>query len=149
MDLHINLPRLIPRAITWAEEMAADVASRGKSLGQSDLLIAKAVGVQQADRIRVLLVDQIPLPSDPELKAAAIQAKLLGPDVEGLTLGYSILICHGRLCRRLLSHECRHVFQYEKAGSIALFLPLYLESVVQVGYWDSTYERDARKHEQV
>ena len=65
----------------------------------------------------------------------------------GLTLGYSILICHGQMCRRLLSHECRHVFQYEQAGSIASFLPRYLESVIQVGYWDCPFERDARAHE--
>ena len=51
------------------------------------------------------------------------------------------------MCRRLLSHECRHVFQYEQAGSIALFLPLYLDAIVRVGYENCPFEQDARAHE--
>ena len=148
MDLHVLLHRLIPRAIAWAEVLAADVASRGEVLDASGLSDARTVGVQRADRIRVLMVDRLPLPSDFELRAAALQTELLGPKMAGLTLGHSILICHAQLCRRLLSHECRHVFQYEQAGSIASFLPLYLESIVQVGYWDCPFEKDARAHEQ-
>jgi len=67
--------------------------------------------------------------------------------MSGLTLGYTILICHGHLSRRLLSHECRHVAQYEQAGSIASFLPTYLGAIVQVGYWNCPFEQDARSHE--
>ena len=147
MDLRALLPRLTPRAIAWAESLAADVASRGTPLDPSGLLDARIVGVQKAESIRVLMVDRLPLPTDPGLQAAALQTELLAPTMAGLTLGHSILICHGQMCRRLLSHECRHVFQYEQAGSIAAFLPLYLESIVRVGYWDSPFEQDARAHE--
>ena len=148
MDLRVLLPRLMPRAIAWAEFLAADVASKGERLDHSGVTIARIVGVQNAGSIRVLMVDRLPLPKDSELQAAALHTGLLGPNMGGLTLGHSILICHGQMCRRLLSHECRHVFQYEQAGSIAAFLPLYLESIVQVGYWDSPFEQDARAHEQ-
>lgn len=147
MDLQALLPHLIPRAIAWAEEVAADSASRGSVLDPSSLLDARTLGVQRPESIRVLMVEHFPLPSDAELRAAALQTGLLGPEMSGLTLGYSILIRHGRLCRRLLSHECRHVFQYEQAGSIASFLPLYLDSIVRVGYWDCPFEEDARAHE--
>ena len=147
MDLQALLPRLIPRAIMWAEEVAADVASSGSALDASSLSDARAMGVQFPESIRVLMVDHLPLPTDGELQAAARQVGLLGPETSGLTLGYSILVRQGRLCRRLLSHECRHVFQYEQAGSIALFLPLYLDAIVQAGYWDCTFEQDARAHE--
>ncbi len=51
------------------------------------------------------------------------------------------------MSRRLLSHEFRHVAQFERAGSIAAFLPVYLESVVQEGYWGCRFEQDARAHE--
>ena len=146
MDLH-DLPRLIPRAIAWGEAVAAHVASIGEALDASALSDAKTVGVQMPEKIRVLMVDSLPRPSDPELQAAALQAGLLGPTMAGLTLGHSILICHGRMSRSLLSHECRHVFQYERAGSIAAFLPLYLQSIVQVGYCESPFEKDARAHE--
>ena len=147
MDLQTLLPRLMPRAITWAEVAAADVASRGAASDASGLSDARTVGVQRADSIRVLMVDCLPLPLDAELRAAALQTGLFEPTMAGLTLGYSILIRHGQMCRRLLSHECRHVFQYEQAGSIASFLPLYLESIVQVGYWECPFEQDARAHE--
>jgi hypothetical protein len=48
---------------------------------------------------------------------------------------------------RLLSHECRHVHQYEAHGSIAAFLPVYLEQIATVGYRNSPLEQDARAHE--
>lgn len=149
MDLQSLLPRLMPRAIAWAEAVAADVAARGSALDASNLSDARTMGVQQPESIRVLMVDHLPFPSDAELRAAALQTGLLGPTMSGLTLGYSILICHGQICRRLLSHECRHVFQYEQAGSIALFLPLYLGAIIQVGYENCPFEQDARAHELV
>lgn len=146
MDLH-DLPRLMPRAVAWAEVVAAHVASTGEPLDASGLSDAKTVGVQRPERVRVLMVDHLPLPSDSDLQAAALETGLLGPTMTGLTLGHSILIRHGQMSRRLLSHECRHVFQYEQAGSIAEFLPLYLQSIMQVGYFDSPFEKDARAHE--
>ena len=81
------------------------------------------------------------------LKQAAIETGLLGPHMAGLTLGYSILICHGQFTVRLLSHECRHVYQYETFGSIAAFLPAYLQQIAEVGYDKAEFELDARAHE--
>jgi hypothetical protein len=147
LNLQSLLPRLLPPAVAWAEAVAADVVAIGTTLSPSDLAVASAVGVKSPEHIRVLMVDRLPMPPDPELQAAALQAGLLGPTMTGLTLGYSILICHGAMSRRLLSHECRHVWQYERAGSIASFLPAYLSSVVRVGYWECPFERDARAHE--
>lgn len=150
-DLYMNLlnvlPTILPRAITWAETVAADVASRGFGLSEMGFSDARTVGVIHPENIRVLMVDHIPLPQDPDLRTAALQTGLLGPTMIGLTLGYSILICQGHMTRRLLSHECRHVFQYESAGSIAVFLPVYLASIAQVGYGDCPFEKDARTHE--
>jgi len=147
LDLRALLPRLLPRAIAWAEAVAADVALRGTALNAPGSVIASAAGVQRPDDIRVLMVDHLPLPPDPELRAAAVQTGLLGPTMAGLTLGHSILIRQGHMSRGLLAHECRHVFQYERAGSIAAFFPAYLASIVQVGYWDCPFEQDARASE--
>lgn len=147
MDLEALLPRLLSRAIVWAEGVAANVAATGAGLDESGLSDARTVGVERPGDVRVMIVDEFPFPADPELQAACRETGLLGPSTAGLTLGYSILIGRGHWSRRLLSHECRHVFQYEQSGSIASFLPLYLASVVQFGYWDSPYERDAREHE--
>jgi hypothetical protein len=73
----------------------------------------------------------------------------LGEDnVTGLTLGYAIFVRRGHeRDPRLLSHELRHVAQYEAAGGIAPFLAKHLVDLVQHGYDDSPYEVDARAHE--
>ncbi len=78
-DLASLLPSLLPRAIAWAEAVAADAAAAGTALGTSDLAIARAAGVRKPDDIRVLMVDALPLPPDPELLAAALLAGQLGP----------------------------------------------------------------------
>ena len=67
----------------------------------------------------------------------------------GLTLGYGVYVCHGHGSIRLLSHEFRHVYQYEHAGSIAAFLPAYLQQIVTVGYNNAPLEVDARAHERL
>jgi hypothetical protein len=147
IHLQALFPRLLPQAIAWAEAVAADVITRGTALNALRVADARVVGVQQPENIRVLLVDRLPLPADPDLQAAAVHTGLLGPTVTGLTLGYAMLICHGHLSRRVLSHECRHVAQFEQAGSIATFLPADLSSIVQVGYWNCPFEQDACAHE--
>lgn len=147
MDLQALLPRLLPRAIAWAETVAADVAARGVPLTTSEAADAATVGVCATEKVRVLIVPRLPLPDDVELRVAALQTGLLGPDMDGLTLGYSILIVQGKISRRLLSHECPHVAQYEQAGSIAAFLPQYLASIVQVGYYNSPFEQEAHLYE--
>jgi len=110
--------------------------------------VARAVGVTKPELVRIEIVgERLPMPDDPLLQAAATQAGLLGPGMVGLTLGHSIFICRGHKTRRLVSHELRHVYQYEQCGSIAAFLPVYLGQVLEVGYQDAPLERDARAHE--
>lgn len=41
----------------------------------------------------------------------------------------------------------QHVWQYEQAGSIASYLPIYLQQVADYGYEDAPLENDARDHE--
>ncbi len=148
MDLRDELPKLLPGAIAWAEDRARKAAEVGTPLTASEQEIARGVGVARPERVRVEMVgDSLPMPDDPTLREAAMQAGLLGPGMIGLTLGYSIFICRGHKTPRLLSHELRHVHQYEQHGSIAGFLPLYLQQVIEVGYRDAPFERDAREHE--
>ena len=146
-DLRSVLPLLLPKTIAWAEEREAEILSAGQTLNVEGLSIARMVGVMSPERIRVTLVDRLPLPSDPQLQQAALATGLLGPNMIGLTLGYGLYICNGHFTPRLLSHECRHVYQYEQAGSIALYLPRYLQQIAEVGYDDAPFEIDARQHE--
>ena len=89
----------------------------------------------------------LPLPDDPDLRQVALETGLLGPNMIGLTLGYGIYVCDGHMDNRLISHECRHVHQYEVAGSIESYLPIYLRQIAVHGYHDAPFEIDAREHE--
>jgi hypothetical protein len=149
MDLQSALPALLPKAIAWAESEANSAAATGQVLNEIAQGLARRVGVSHPHLIRVAIVDSLPMPQDLELQAAAIQTGLLGPHMAGLTLGYSVLVRRGQDTWRLLSHELRHVHQYEQAGSIAAFLPMYLQQIAQFGYSNAPLEVDARAHEQL
>lgn len=148
-DLKTALPTLTPKAISWAEDQSSAIALVGKSLDDNLLTIARNVGVMHPENIRIAEVPRLPLPEDPELQHAALATGLLGPSVVGVTFGYSIYIRRGHGTIRLLSHEFRHVSQYEQAGLIAGFLPIYLQQIVAVGYHNAPFEIDARAHERL
>jgi hypothetical protein len=141
------LAPILPKAIAWAEARSSEILASGAPLSDLGRMIAHLAGVNRTDRIRISEVTSIPLPDDPELRAATLAAGLLGPNTIGLTLGYGIYIRQGHSTNRLMSHECRHVYQYEEAGSIAAFLPRYLEQILSVGYAAAPLEVDARAHE--
>jgi hypothetical protein len=147
MDLRASLPALLPLAISWAERESQQVQLYGVALADPVMALARSVGVIHPERVRVASVDAMPLPEHPLLRAAATQTGLLGANTIGLTLGHSILLIAGHESPRLLSHELRHVYQYEIAGSIAAFLPVYLGQIFEFGYIDTPLEQDARSHE--
>jgi hypothetical protein len=147
LDLASILPQLLPKAIEWAETRSGEILSTGRALSEVEISLAQAVGVTKPECIRVSFVPALPLPDDPELRDAALQTGLLGPGMVGLTLGHGIYVCDGHISNRLISHECRHVYQYETAGSIRDYLPLYLQQIVTFGYHEAPFEADARAHE--
>lgn len=137
---------LIPLAVEWAERVAARAAATGIPLTASESQIASRVGVQAPEHVRVAISKQFPYPEHPLLRDAAVQMGLLGPTMAGLTLGHTIFV-DAPPSIRLLSHELRHVAQYEAAGSIGAFLQAYLTQILHFGYADAPYEVDARSHE--
>jgi hypothetical protein len=147
MDLKAALPQLLPKAITWAEAEAIRGAGVGRELTECEWDVARNIGVTHPEQVRVVTVDALPMPTDPPLRAAAAETGFLDPGMVGLTLGHTVFICRGHETPRLLSHEFRHVYQYEQAGSIADFLPGYLFQIVERGYAATTFEIDARDHE--
>jgi hypothetical protein len=141
------LPRILTEAIAWAEARSFEILASGVPLSDFGRKLAHLAGVNRPELVRVAEVATIPVPDDPELREATLAAGLLGPGTIGLTLGYGIYIRAGHSSNRLVSHECRHVYQYEEAGSIAAFLPVYLEQILLVGYAAAPFEVDARAHE--
>lgn len=137
----------IAQATEWAKQQAALILREGMPLSINEINLARSAGVAHPERIRILRVNQIPLPDDPQLLKMATGMGLFTPNIAGLTLGYGIYLRHGQSTHRVLAHECRHAHQYERAGSIAAFLAEYLKQIAQYGYADAPLEVDARKHE--
>ncbi len=147
LTLKAAFPLLLPPAIRWAQRASEAAAQSGMALTATEQAIARRVGVREPERIRLAIVDEMPRPGHPALKLAARAAGFLGPDTMGLTLGHAVLVRRGCESARLLSHEFRHVFQYEEAGSIADFLRVYFRQVLDAGYEYAPLEVDARRHE--
>ncbi|KAB0642508.1 hypothetical protein [Burkholderia latens] len=147
IDLAEILPSALPDAVAWAGAQAAHGLASGVPLTPAQADDARAVGVAQPERIRVVIVDRLPFPDTPALGAIARDTGLLSPGTIGLTLGHAVFVLRGHDTRRLLTHEFRHVHQYEAAGSIGAFLARYLHEIATVGYHDAPLEADARQHE--
>jgi len=141
------LEALLPAAVAWAEEECVRGLAAGMPLSPDFLRIARRAGVQAPDRIRLTVSRELPEPGDAALRQAAGRYGFFGPGMVGLTLGDAIFVLDGHVAPRILSHECRHVQQYEAHGGIRSFLPIYLPDVLAAGYRESRFERDARSHE--
>lgn len=147
--LAAQLSVMAPRVVTWAEKLSAEGRAHGIALTPAQQRIARASGVREPGKIRILVVDRIPLPDEPELRAAALKVGLSQSSALGMTLGYAVVVVRGYQGNvRLLSHEFRHVAQYEACGGIAPFLTMHLADLAAFGYEDSPFEVDARAHEQ-
>ncbi|MDP5138248.1 hypothetical protein ORJ04_20065, partial [Rheinheimera baltica] len=121
--------------------------NQGRLLTADEQQLAALVGVANPERVYVYEVASIKRPEEPELASLCEQFGFLTEDTIGLTLGYGIYIKQGYLTTRLLSHELRHVYQYEQAGSTEAFLTRYIGEIMQFGYFNAPYEIDARAHE--
>jgi hypothetical protein len=146
-NLRSALPIILPKAITWAESQSTQIMHFGQPLENAHLDIARSVGVMHPAKIRIMEVDCLPFPDDSDLKQAAQTSGLLSENAAGLTLGYGIYVRRGYGTIRLFSHEFRHVYQYEDAGSISAFLSAYLQQIMTFGYENAPLEMDARAHE--
>lgn len=70
----------------------------------------------------------------------------LGPKAIGINSGYGICLRKDHVTNRLLSHEDRHVQQYEAAGSVRVFIAKHIQQMFQYGCYDAPYGLNARAH---
>jgi hypothetical protein len=135
---------LLPLAAAWATEQEEKILRDGVPLSEKEFGDARAIGVQSPDRVRLLKVETIPRPSQPQLKAACDAIDFLTPATRGLTLGYGIFIRSDCWRDRLLVvHELAHVAQYERLGGILPFLRRYLFECLTIGYAAAPLEQEA------
>ncbi|MCX6938395.1 MAG: hypothetical protein NTU80_10965 [Verrucomicrobia bacterium] len=135
-------------ATAWAEQHSAHIAAQGRSLTPAELTLASQVGVTAPERIRILVVPEIPFPDDPVLRAFAGQAGMLPERTGGMTLGHGIYLREDQVARASIwPHEFRHVAQYECFGSIKAFMFFYLKELLHFRYGPGPLETDARAAE--
>ncbi len=135
---------LMPLACKWAEDQEQVILRNGDALSDVQLADARNVGVIHPERIRLLIVNQIPMPDHPALNAAATAIHLITPSTAGLTLRYGIYIrSDHRNNRQLITHELVHSAQYERLGGFLPFLQQYLYECNTIGYPAAPMEQEA------
>ena len=136
--------QLLPLATEWATEQEQRILREGVPLSELEMADAKTIGVREPERVRLLQVDEIPVPAHPILKAAYAAINFLAPKPRGLTVRYGIFVRSDcRQDRHLLLHELAHTAQYEKLGGIAAFLRRYLLECRTIGYRQAPMEQEA------
>jgi hypothetical protein len=140
---------LLPIACSWAEEQERIIHREGVVLTTSQIADARRIGIREPLRVRLRVIDDIPLPLHPLLKMAAEKTGLISPHTIGLTLRYGIYIrsdCWGD--RQLVVHELAHTAQYERLGGFQPFLEQYLdECITPPGYPFGPLEQEAKRVE--
>lgn len=114
-------------AYQWAKEQEAFILRHGAPLSTRQMADARLAGVQDPARIRVLVVDRMPLPDDPELAEAARFAQIITNASRGVAIGHGIIIrVDSWNNRELLLHQLVHVAQCERSGGLETFVGEYL-----------------------
>jgi len=143
-SLRAQFEELLPLAVAWATEQEQEIFRAGVSLSGEETADALAIGVKEPARVRLLRIETIPRPTQPQLRAACDAIDFLTPATHGLTLGHGIFIRSD--CwrdRSLIVHELVHVAQYETFGGILPFLRNYLLECLTVGYSAAPLEQEA------
>lgn len=127
----------------WALSQEEKVLKRGEKLSEKLMEVARDIGVARPEEVRVLEVDQIPLPPFSHL-FACITSTNLPHHPNGIAYGHALYI--RRACRDDLSlwvHELTHVAQSERCGGTAKFIESYLDECLKNGYYGNRFEKEA------
>jgi len=139
-----QLEQILPLAAQWAADQERRVLCEGVPLSKIELADAKAIGVRNPERVRLLRVDAVPVPVHPMLRAAAASINFLTAMPRGLALDHGIFIRadHWR-DRALIAHELVHTAQFQRFGGILPFLQTYISQCATVGYSNAPLELEA------
>ena len=136
--------KYLPGACKSALEQERFILERGIPLTDAQCSDAKGVGVVHPERVRLMRVEQIPVPNQPLLRAVAQAVKLNTPQAPSLALRYGIFIRSEYWGQRWpVVHELAHIAQFERLGSIWAFTECFLYQCLVVGYPSAPMEQEA------
>lgn len=108
---------LTPLALDWFKEIETLYLAKGRSLTEKELTIARSVGVQHPERVRIVVLADFPSPGNKTLRTETKNYGM-GISAEGSrTIGYIIML-KARLKdeRWILAHELTYIAKQEKMG---------------------------------
>ena len=83
-----HLDELLSLAVHWAIGQERRVLCEGVGLSEIEMADAKAIGVKNPERVRLLRIEVVPTPADPTLRAAAASLNFLSAAGCGFGQGY-------------------------------------------------------------
>ena len=123
----ITFDKLLPIAVQWAKVQEAFVLRHGSSLSARHLADAKLAGIKEPERVRVLVVDRIPLPEDPSLAEASKRVGVVTEDTRCMGFGHALIIrVDAWNDRETIVHNFVHIAQCERAGGLEQWCREYL-----------------------
>ena len=118
---------LLPIAYQWAKAQEEFVLARGNPLGPRLAHDAHLVGVRDGARVRVLVVDRIALPENPELAKASKRIGIITEDTRCAGFGHALIIrVDAWNDRELILHNLVHIAQCERCGGLEQWVHQYL-----------------------
>lgn len=135
----------LPIAWWWVSRHRRRILEHGRPLSADEHQIAKSLGIEHADKIRVWSVTQVPSPGGALLRGVGRVAGVSTHGAKGMALGHGIYLESAQASRRsLIAHELVHVLQYERLGGTWPFVREYLRQCLRQGYWSAELEIEAR-----
>lgn len=120
---------LLPLAYQWAKAQEDFVLARGTPLTPRQIEDARLAGIQDSSRVRLLVVDRIPLPDDPQLAEAARRTGIVTNDTKCIGFGHAVIVrADAWGDRELLLHNLVHIAQCERSGGLEKWVEQYLDN---------------------
>ena len=139
--------QLLPAAYEWAKAQEELVLAHGTSLSPQQMADARRAGVRDCERVRVLVVDRIPLPESGELAEAARRTRIITEETRCVGFGHALLIrAEAWGDRELLVHNLVHIAQCERSGGLEQWVQQYLfDRQTSASFTLGALEEEARR----
>ena len=143
----LTFEHLLPLAYEWAKGLEEFALAQGHALGATHAWDAHLAGVQDSARVRVLVVDRIPLPEDPKLAQAARRAGIITEDTRCMGFGHALIVRGDAWNdRELILHNLVHIAQCERTGGLEQWVREYLGNRTNSGNFSvGSLEEEARR----
>ena len=138
--------QLLPVAYRWAKTQEEFVLQHGNPLSPRHMADATLAGVKDPGRVRVLVVDRIPLPDDPNLAEASKRIGIVTDDTRCMGFGHALIIrVDAWNDRELILHNLVHIAQCERSGGLEEWCRQYLGDRTSCpGFTVGSLEEEAR-----